>query len=152
MHSYYRRCDMYDIIRSVIDSKNYELSDILSKIKRLWVENEISDEQKDELMTLAREKANAANSYAPLQEQIDKLALEVKALRAEVAALKNGGSTEEEPTEEYPPFVQPTGSHDAYNTGGKCSENGKRYECIMDGCVWPPSVYPQGWREVTEVI
>lgn len=53
----------------------------------------------------------------------------------------------EEPTT-YPEWVQPTGSHDAYNTGDRVTYNGKVYESTMDGNTWSPDVYPQGWTEV----
>ena len=29
----------------------------------------------------------------------------------------------------------------------KITYKGKRYTCVMDGCVWTPDAYPQGWRE-----
>lgn len=61
----------------------------------------------------------------------------------------------EEPTpepgggdDEYPAFVQPTGAHDAYNTGDKVTYNGHRYECVMDGNVYSPDAYPQGWHQI----
>ena len=137
---------MYDIIKSVIESKRYELADMLAKIDTIWLQNDITSEQKDELVELAREGANPENSYAPLQAQIDELFAEVKVLKEKVAILENGGEEPSEPTEEYPEYVQPTGSHDAYNTGDKVTYNGKKYECLIDGCVWNPDVYPQGWK------
>ena len=45
--------------------------------------------------------------------------------------------------EEYPEWVQPTGAHDAYNTGDKVSYNGKHYVCTIDGNAYAPDVY--GW-------
>lgn len=39
------------------------------------------------------------------------------------------------------------GAHDAYHVGDKITYNGKHYTCLMDGCVWTPDAYPQGWRE-----
>ena len=48
--------------------------------------------------------------------------------------------------EEFPEWVQPTGAHDAYNTGDKVSYNGKRYVCTIDANTYAPDVY--GW-EVT---
>ena len=65
---------MYDIIKTVINSGRYELSDMLTKIDTVWVQGDITDDQKTELTALAREKADPAGSYAPLQEQIDTLA------------------------------------------------------------------------------
>ena len=48
--------------------------------------------------------------------------------------------------DEYPEWVQPTGAHDAYNTGDKVSYNGKHYVCTIDANTYAPDVY--GW-EVT---
>ena len=45
---------------------------------------------------------------------------------------------------EYPEWVQPTGAHDAYNTGDKVSYNGKHYICTADANVYAPGVY--GWE------
>ena len=47
--------------------------------------------------------------------------------------------------DEYPEWVQPTGAHDAYNTGDKVSYNGKHYVCTIDGNAYAPGVY--GWKE-----
>lgn len=141
---------MYSIIKQVIESKNFELTSILRKINTLWAEDELNDEQREELITLARESAKPENSYAPLQNQIDALFANVKELAQEIAALKNGGVAPKEPTEEYPEYVQPTGAHDAYKVGDKITYNGKKYECLKDGCVWTPDDYPQGWKLVEE--
>lgn len=46
--------------------------------------------------------------------------------------------------DEYPEWVQPTGAHDAYNTGDKVSYNGKHYICTVDANVYAPGVY--GWE------
>ena len=49
--------------------------------------------------------------------------------------------------EEWPEFVQPTGAHDAYNTGDKVTYNGKRYVSLIDANVYSPDDYPAGWEE-----
>lgn len=48
--------------------------------------------------------------------------------------------------DEYPEWVQPTGAHDAYNTGDKVSYNGKHYISIIDANTYAPDVY--GWEVV----
>ena len=136
---------IYEIIKNVIESGIYELSDILTKIEKRCFEGQITEAERDELVELARGNANAKNSYAPFQEQIEKLALEVKSLKEDVATLKNSGSEE---FEEYPEYVQPTGGHDAYKVGDKVTFEEKKYECLMNGCVWTPKAYPQGWSQV----
>lgn len=45
-----------------------------------------------------------------------------------------------------PPYKQPSGAHDAYNTGDRMTYNGETYESNIDGNVWSPDAYPQGWR------
>lgn len=47
--------------------------------------------------------------------------------------------------EEWPEWVQPTGAHDAYNTGDKVTYNGSRYVCTMDANVYAPDV--SGWEK-----
>lgn len=49
-------------------------------------------------------------------------------------------------TEEWPEWIQPTGAHDAYNKGDKCSYKEKHWICTIDGNVYAPDVY--GWDEV----
>lgn len=52
-------------------------------------------------------------------------------------------------TEEgYPEWVQPLGGSDAYNTGDIVSYNGTLYKSTVDGNVWSPETYPQGWAVV----
>lgn len=46
----------------------------------------------------------------------------------------------------YPEWVQPTGGHDAYNTGDIVMYNGTAYRSLIDGNVWAPDAYPQGWE------
>lgn len=137
---------MYEIFKNILNGKDYELVDILNKIDEYYVESKLTKEQKEELEEEARKNANPVNSYADLQTQIDKLADRVTALEN-----KQESTGSEEPTEEeYPEYVQPTGSHDAYHVGDKITYNGKHYECIFNGCVWTPDAYPQGWKEIKE--
>ena len=142
---------MYEIIKSVIESKDYELKDILYKINKMWIESAITEDEKTELDNLARENAKAENSYAPLQEQIEDIYNELANIKSRLDNLEGTEEpTEPEPKDEYPDYIQPTGAHDAYNTGGKITYNGKKYVCKINSCVWNPDTYPQGWQEVEE--
>ena len=138
---------MYQTIKSVIQAGRYELNDMLRKIDTLWVQGDLSDEQRGELVELARESADPAASYAPLQEQIDQAFAQIKALGDRVAKLKAGETPEPSPEpEEWPEWVQPTGAHDCYNTGDKVTYNGKHYVSKIAGNVWSPDAYPAGWE------
>ena len=143
---------MYENIKSVIDSGDYELKYILYKINKMYIESAITEEQKTELDNLARVYANAENSYAPLQKQINNIYTELDSIKSRLTVLEGTEEPAEpaEPVEEYPEYIQPTGSHDAYNTGDKITYNSKKYVCKMDGCVWNPDTYPAGWEEVVE--
>ena len=50
----------------------------------------------------------------------------------------------------YPVWSQPTGAHDAYNTGDIVNYNGTLYESLIDGNVYAPDAYPAGWELYTE--
>ena len=50
----------------------------------------------------------------------------------------------------YPVWSQPSGAHDAYNTGDIVSYNGTLYKSLMDGNTYSPEAYPQGWEVYTE--
>lgn len=140
---------MYSTIKSVIESGRYELNDMLTKIDTIWLQGGITDEQKDELVELAREKADPAQSYAPLQEQLDQAFAKISALESRVSVLEAGETPEPTPEpEEWPQWVQPTGAHDAYNTGDKVMYNGKHYQSTINGNVWSPDAYPAGWQLV----
>lgn len=145
---------MYEIIKNVIVGKKYELANIIKKINTLWSESELTDDQRAELINLARKNAVPENSYASMQDQINVLFANVnkmtETLNTILEHLEKFEITldPEEAENEYPEYVQPTGAHDAYHSGDKITYNGKRYKCILDGCVWAPDVYPDGWEEV----
>lgn len=144
---------VYDALKDVIENTSFKLEDTLDKIYVMYSKDRLTKEEMEELEALAREKANPINSYAPLQEQINKIYEDMKDLEARIGLLEQEGQDTEEPqelVEEYPEYIQPTGAHDAYNTGDKITYNAKKYVCKMDGCVWSPDVYPQAWEEVVE--
>lgn len=156
---------MFKIFKNVIENSDFDLRDILKKIEESYIKSDISEEEKESLETLAREKAKPENSYASLQEQIDELYSELNTLKSTVEANAQGmsalketieklGGTVTEPeipvAEEYPEYKQPTGAHDAYKVGDKIIFNEKKYICKLDNCVWSPSEYPVAWEEVIE--
>lgn len=139
---------MYEIIKNVIEKRDFDLRDILYKIAKMYIEGYITEEEKEELELLARNNAKAENSYAPLQEQIDDLYSKYE----ELYKLIKTDEPENPVEEEYPEYVQPTGAHDAYNTGAKITFKGERWEALQDGLVWSPEEYPQGWKLIEETI
>ena len=158
---------MYEIFKNVINSKEYSLEDILKKIDTKWVQSEITDEQRDELITLAQANANPENSNAPLQKQIEELSKKhitleetVTALSATVQKIKetveSGGTVVPEPeppvTEECPAWEPYNGIPPVkYQVGSKVSHNGKKWESMVANNVWEPGTFGVGveiWKEI----
>lgn len=49
--------------------------------------------------------------------------------------------------DEFPEWVRPSGSADAYMIGDKVTFEGKHYISVIDNNVWSPTEYPAGWNE-----
>lgn len=129
---------MYNIIKTVITSGNFELTDIIRKIDTVWFEGKIIDEEKAELVEMAQGKANPQHSMD--------LVAKVADLEKRVKTLETQTPSEPEDEEEYPPFVEGKW----YYNGDKISFEGNNYVCIApDGvvCVWSPSAYPTYWEK-----
>lgn len=52
----------------------------------------------------------------------------------------------EQPT--APAYRQPSGAHDAYKQGDRVTYKGQAYESTINGNVWAPDAYPQGWKKL----
>lgn len=142
---------MYSIIKEVLIKGNYELVDVLNKINKLWIEGSLTEEERDELVNLARTNANPNNSYAENTQQIANLWEYYQQLDTRLSKLENSQDVEPtEPEEAWPEYRQPTGAHDAYKAGDKVTFQSKKYICKMNGCVWNPLTYPDAWELVEE--
>lgn len=129
---------MKRVFESVIRKGGYDLTALLKRIDGYHIEGKISDAERDELYALARTSPEA---------QYD-LRAEIERLWAAVRRLEANGKTDTDTENTVKEFVQPTGAHDAYMTGDTVLYNGKVYTSVIDGNVWSPDVYPQGWSEV----
>ncbi len=127
------------IFEQTILRGGFDLAEMLERIDLYNVEAKLTDEERESLYALAREHAAPQYNYDA----------EIEALWAAIRELQQGqgGTT---PSDEWPEFVQPTGAHDAYNSGDKITFNGVRYVCRMNACVWSPAVYPDAWEEQAE--
>lgn len=136
---------MFEAVKSVIKSGTYDLMSLLTKINVLWVQGDLTDAQKEELIHLAQEGASAKNSV----DIMSKLAEHDKALqelRQQVKSIQLGDDSEEEPSdsaaEEYIEGKW-------YYAGDRITFEGKEYTCIApDGvvCVWSPKGHPAYWE------
>lgn len=136
---------MKNVIKKVIESKNYELSDMLKKIDTLWVQGSITEDVKNELSAMARNNASMQNSIDVLSK-MEEFNKRLAALEEEVKALK-GDETETETEESVPQFE--TGKW--YYSGDKVSFEGNTYICTAPedvACVWSPKDYPSYWEQL----
>lgn len=136
---------MYEIIKNVITSDRYELSDMLVKIDTIWLQGDLTDAERENLVTMAQDGADATNSIQVMQklEELDKRVKEL-----EDAAASDSGDSED--TETTAPEYE---AGKWYYTGDLVTFEGKTYKCIApEGvvCVWSPKEYPTYWELVTE--
>ena len=134
---------MKTIFESVIARGDYNLTDLLNKIDSYHVMGRLTDAERDELYAKARAGALDALGY-DVKAEIDALWAAVRALQGGA----NAGNDETEESQAPAKFVQPTGAHDAYNLGDRVTYSGRVYESIINGNVWSPDVYPDGWTEI----
>lgn len=158
---------MYEIFKSVIASKSYNLEEMIKKINIRWVEDILTEEQRKELIALAQTNADPNRSNAPLQKQIEEIskkqiALEdtVEKLSAMVQKIKetveSGGTVVPDPeppiTEEYPVWEPYNGIPPVpYQVGSKVTHDGKKWESMVPNNVWEPGAFGVDqniWKEV----
>lgn len=129
---------MFNITKKVIENRNYELSALLKKLSALWVQGELTDEEREELIDLARKNADVQNSIDVLTK-LEELDRRVRALEEERVNAPT--------TEEFEPYT--VGKW--YYNGDKVAFEGAVYECIAPveyPCTWSPSEYPTYWQNV----
>ena len=135
---------MFNIVKAVIDSKDFELRDILKKINVLWVQGGLSDDQKDELIGKAQGNADYKNSIDILKK--------LEELEKRVSALENkeGESGETEKPESYAEYV----AGKWYYNGDIVMFENVAYICVAPNgqvCTWSPAEYPAYWQTHTDV-
>ena len=142
---------MFETFQTIINAGGYDLAGLTQRIKTLYVMGELTEDEMKQLLEQAQDNAKPDDSYAPLADRVKAIEEWETTIEERLSKLESGLSTDpgdpEEPGDERPEYKQPTGAHDAYHVGDKITYNGKHYTCVMDGCVWTPDAYPQGWRE-----
>ena len=164
---------MFQTIKDYINTGRYELKELTEKINALWVESELTDEEREALLKLAQENSDQTKGYLPLQKQIENLKSyvneKIESINKQLVELGNKvnqlieGKTpdpvpepEPKPEDEYPAWHQPTGAYDAYYTNEKMTfTDGKKYICIAPygyGVTYGPDVLPQMWQLVEDTM
>ena len=141
---------MLETFQTIINAGDYDLTDLTERIKTMYAMGELTEDEMKQLLEQAQANAKPDYSYAPLADRVKAIETWQREVEERLDKLESGSSTDpselEEPADEWPEYKQPTGAHDAYHVGDKITYNGKHYTCVLDGCVWTPDAYPQGWR------
>lgn len=132
-------------IREAMDyagaSLNEETALVCVALYRPWVIG--AAYKKDEYLTYGVNSVGDPQLYRVVQDhtsQADWTPDSVPALYTPIGLTEDG----------YPVWSKPTGSHDAYNAGDIVEYKGKLYKSLINGNVWSPEAYPQGWEEYVE--
>lgn len=74
---------MYEIVKNVIMSGSFKLDDMTKKINTLWIQNDLTEEQKNELVVLMREHIKPESEMPESLEMCRALNEEVETLKKE---------------------------------------------------------------------
>ena len=132
---------MKTIFEEVISRGMFDLKGLLKKIDTFNIEGKLTDEDRNELYTKAREKANVNNSV----DVIAKLA----EFEKRILALENAGVDDDMATGDTTADEYVVGKW--YYNGDKVMFEGAEYVCIAPEsavCTWSPKEYPAFWNKV----
>ena len=151
---------MYEIIKSVIEGGVFKLNDLSNKIDTLWVGGKLTDEERENLISLMSEHLNPATEapqdYELLARQIAELKETVSSLSDRITVLEGGETEPEEPTGVVIPEWEPyDGISNKYQYGAVVTHNGKYFQDVLLGQqnVWEPEsagVDERYWKEITK--
>lgn len=135
---------MYTTIWNLIQSGQYGLEDVTNKINTLWVEGQLTDEQRADLLSQAVEHLNPDTERPEILTMLQGLAERVAEVENRVAALE-GNPVEPDEYQEWEPW---DGMSDHYQLGAVVSYGGKLWISVYDGQnVWEPGVSDNLWQE-----
>ena len=125
------------MIESTILSGDYELDKILSSIDLYHIEGSLTDEERRELIDLARENAKIQYKEEDISQLFDRL----HALEERVTKLEKT-----EVVEKYPEYED----NRWYFSGEGVTFDGTKYICIAKKTKFSPAEKPKDWQEVVE--
>lgn len=125
---------MYEIVKNVIMSGSFKLDDMTKKINTLWVQGELTEEQKTELIALMKEYLNPETETPEVLKLCQELRMEINSVKERVTKLENGGVMPEPPVGVVVPTWEPwNGISDKYQYGAVVAIDQKYYISIFQG-------------------
>ena len=125
---------MYNVFIEAMN-ESFDLTTMLAKIDYHHIRGNLTDAEREELIALAREKANPYGGV-DVMAKLQDLENRVRALEG------TKDDTATDTVEEYIPGKW-------YRAGDRVTYDGKVYTCIApDGmvCTWSPAEYPDYWE------
>lgn len=126
-----------------IKSGKFELSSLLQKIEKLWMEGQLSEYERDRLYEEARANADPKRSLLPIEKQLEELSRIVKDLQYRVNKLEGK-------EEEILPYKRPSSEWETYSKGDKILWKQRIKISNRDGVVWNPDDFPEAWDDYIE--
>lgn len=130
--------NIYKILTDVLHSGNFDLGEKLESIQYYQVHGDLTLEQMEELVSLAREKAQP--QYDP-EKDFEQVLDRLHALEERVTKLERT-----EAVEKYPEYEDDRW----YFSGEGVTFEGTKYTCIAKKTKFSPAEKPKDWQEVTE--
>lgn len=145
---------MYEIVRNVIVSGNFKLEDMSKKIDTLWVQGDLTEEQKTELISLMKEHLNPESEKPEQIELYKQILAKYDALEERVHKLENGEvKPEPAPSVEVPVWEPWDGISDRYQYGAVVMIDQKYYIDTFQGQnTWMPGSLgtEELWKEISK--
>lgn len=145
---------MYEIIKNVIMSGDFKLADMQTKIDTFWVQGDLTEEQRTELVALMKEYLNPETEKPEQAELYKQILAKYEALEERVTKLENGGVAPEPPVGVVVPAWEPwDGISNKYQYGAVVTIDQKYYISAFSGQnTWMPgSMGTEGlWKEISK--
>lgn len=141
---------MKSVFESVIRKGGYDLPNMLNRIDAYHIDGKLTDDERAELYSLARNGAKPENSV-DLMAKVSELAQALAEANKRIDALEkqNGGIQQETGSDENDkPAEYVSGVW--YYKNDRVSFGGATYTCIApEGqvCTWSPAEYPAYWQK-----
>lgn len=129
-----------------MQNEPFKLDEVLATIDVLFAAGKLTEEQRDELITIAREKADPV-AESGIEARLVEMANQIHELEQRIVALEIGGSNSE-----IGSTAEPYVDGKWYYNGDKIVwTDGETYMCVApEGqvCVWSPEAYPAYWQKL----
>ena len=131
---------MYDIVKNVIISGDFRLSDMQTKIDTLWVQGDLTEDERNELIANYQTICQTGIRSSRTDRIVKQLLAKYESLDERVTKLENGGVTPEPPTGVEIPVWEPwDGISDQYQYGAVVTVDQKYYISVHQGQnTWMP--------------